>query len=84
MNIRQTVNNSNLPININKDKIHFPTLGISLKELQGPTLPIPGPTFPTAEATALIEVIISIPNPARKIEPIAKTNRYKKINARRL
>jgi hypothetical protein len=59
-------------------------LGISLKEKEGPTLPIPGPTFPTAEATALIEVIISIPKAARKIEPIAKTNRYKKITARRL
>ena len=46
-----------------------------MNEKEGPTLPIPGPTFPTAEATALNEVIISIPKAVRKIEPITKTKR---------
>ena len=47
-------------------------------------MPMPGPTLPTADATALIEVIISMPKAVRKIEPMANTNRYKKINANRL
>ena len=41
--------------------------------------------FPTAEATALIEVIISIPKAVKKNRAYStKTKRYKKINARRL
>ena len=71
-------------MSINRDKIHFAELGNCEKEKEGPTSAIPGPTFPTADATALIEVNMSTPNRDKKIEPSVNTKRYKNIKANKL
>jgi hypothetical protein len=61
VNNKHTVNNSSLPISINKDNTHLLKSEMCAKEADGPTDPIPGPTFPNAEAAALIEVKKSNP-----------------------
>ena len=78
------MNNSNLPISINKDKIHFAEVGNCENEDEGPTSAIPGPTFPTADATALMEVNMSTPKKDKEVEPSVNTKRYKKIKANKL
>ena len=56
-NITKKVNNSNLPINIVRDKIHLAPLGRELQFESGPMIsPNPGPTFEIAEAAAEKEV----------------------------
>ena len=66
------------------DKIHFAKSGKCENEAAGPTLPIPGPTFPIAEATALIDVKKSTPIKVNISEPTVKINKYKIIKASRL
>ena len=70
------VKSSNLPNNINKDSIHFPTIGIYAKLAMGPTDPIPGPTFPKQVAAAPIAVTKSTPNKASAKDPKEKMVRY--------
>ena len=73
MNIRATVNNSNLPINISKDKTHLLASGSAEKFPVGPILPIPGPTLPRDVATALIASSnVTPPIVVIIIEPIVK------------
>tara|TARA_B100001287_G_C22416628_1_gene404910 strand:- start:114 stop:536 length:423 start_codon:yes stop_codon:yes gene_type:complete len=71
-------------MSIKRDKIHFAEFGNCEKVKEGPTSAIPGPTLPTADATALIEVNMLTPKRHKKIEPSVNTNRYKKIKANKL
>ena len=66
------------------DKIHFAKSGKCENEAAGPTVPIPGPTFPIAEATALMEVKKSTPIKVNINDPTVKINKYKNINANKL
>ena len=80
MNIRATVNNSNLPINISKDRTHLLASGSAEKFPVGPILPIPGPTLPRDVATALIASSnVTPPIVVIIIEPIVKINKYKNM-----
>jgi len=73
VNISATVNNSNLPINISKDKTHLLASGSAEKFPVGPILPIPGPTLPRDVATALIASSnVTPPIVVIIIEPIVK------------
>ena len=63
------VNNSSLPTTIKMLKIHFTISGRWAKLFTGPTVPIPGPTFPMHVAVAPAAVIKSTPNKERSIEP---------------
>ena len=85
MNIRATVNNSNLPINISRERTHLLASGSAEKFPVGPILPIPGPTLLTDVATALIASSNVMP-PIAVIttEPIVNINKYKNMNASRL
>ena len=64
-----TVKSSNLPISIKKERIIFARSGKCAKLLTGPTVPIPGPTFPRQVATAPAAVRKSNPKIDNKIEP---------------
>ena len=68
-------------MNIKRERKYFPALGIELKLLEGPTSPIPGPTFPRVAATDPIEVIKSTPKIVIIIDPIEKITTYNIINA---
>ena len=50
------VKSSNRPNNIRNANIHLPLEGIAEKLKEGPTSPIPGPTFPKDVATEPIAV----------------------------
>ena len=69
---------SNLPIIIQNDSNNFAILGNGKNEFKGPTSSIPGPILPSVDATAEIELIISIPKYVKTIETITNTNIYKK------
>ena len=79
--IIKKVNNSILPINIKRDRNHLPDTGIELKVYEGPTSPIPGPTFPSVAATDPIAVIKSTPINDIMIDPIEKITTYSIIKA---
>lgn len=64
----RTVNNSNLPISIKNDKRILAKSDKCAKFDTGPTVPMPGPTFPKQVALAPMDVKKSIPETESKID----------------